>query len=374
MSKNIVSASLVALTLALWLGSGYLSGEPREGSQPDDARVESVSPASVDRDFAEDSNRVRVAMITAEKRTRHVVLRGRTESKRMVDVKAEIAGAIVSRPVERGVQVEKGDLLCEVAVEDRQAALHEAQAALQTARIEHQGSLELKNQGLLSDVAIANSEARLEAARATAHRQELNLARTRIEAPFAGVVENLHMNIGDYATPGASCATLIDLDPMLVAARVTEAEVEYLSQAQFVSGYTATGRELQGAVSFVGKQSDPETRTYPVEITVDNGDYSIRSGLTVTLRIGVEEVRAHQVPPSLLTINDNGEMGLRIVDKSNRVAFKAVKIIEDSANGMWITGLPRTVKLITVGQEYVAVGDVVEPIFSSNGNDQLAAL
>jgi multidrug efflux system membrane fusion protein len=188
------------------------------------------------------------------------------------------------------------------------------------------------------------------------------------------VVENLHMNIGDYATPGASCATLIDLNPMLVTARVTEAEVDFLSQAQTVSGYTVTGRALEGSVSFVGKQSDPETRTYPVEITVDNEDYSIRSGLTVTLRIDVDEVRAHRVPPSLLTINDAGEIGLRIVDDSNRVAFRTVEIIEDSADGMWITGLPRTVNLITVGQEYVAIGDIVEPVFSSRDADQLATL
>lgn len=371
MSKNILSASLVAAALALWLGSGYLQSAPTE-SEPTGANA--AAGTSTGTIIADVNNRVRVSMITAEPRTRQVVLRGRTESKRMVDVKAEIAGAIVSRPVERGTHVKKGDLLCEIAVEDRQAAVQEARAALQTAGIEHLGSLELKKQELLSDVAIANSEARLEAARANVHRQELNLARTRIEAPFSGVVENLHMNIGDYATPGASCATLIDLDPMLVAARVTEAEVDYLSRAQRVSGYTATGRELQGTVSFVGKQSDPETRTYPVEITVDNKDYSIRSGLTVTLRIGVEELRAHRIPPSLLTIDDAGEVGLRIVDDSNRVAFRTVEIIEDSANGMWITGLPRTVNLITVGQEYVAAGDIVEPVFKTKDADQLATL
>ena len=96
--------------------------------------------------------------------------------------------------------------------------------------------------------------------------------------------------------------------------------------------------------------------------------------MTVAIRIGVEEVRAHQVPPSLLTIDDDGEMGLRIVDKSNKVAFRTVKIIEDGADGMWITGLPGTVNLITVGQEYVAVGDFVEPVFSSKDADQLASL
>jgi multidrug efflux system membrane fusion protein len=372
MSKNIVSASLVVVALALWMGSGLLRDEETAGAQTAtvnaDTNTAPVAPAG---DYV---NRVRVSTIAAEMRTRHVVLRGRTESKRMVDVKAEIIGTIVSRPVERGMQVDQGDLLCEIAVEDREAALQEARAALQTARIEHEGSLKLKDQGLLSDVAIANSEARQEAAEAHLHRQQLNLARTRIEAPFAGVVENLQMNIGDYATAGATCATLIDLNPMLVVAQVTEAEVENLSRAQTVSGLTINGRRIEGTVSFVGKQSDPATRTYPVEITVDNDDYSLRSGLTVTLQIGIEQVPAHQVSPSLLTLDDDGALGLHIVDASNTVAFKPVEIIEESPRGMWITGLPSMVNLITVGQQYVAVGDVVEPVFTTRLADQIVNL
>jgi multidrug efflux system membrane fusion protein len=364
MSKNIVSASLVLLALALWMTSGYLRTGHAEESQTQRLPIKAAS----------EDTRVRVSIIDSEPRTRQVVLRGRTESKRMVDVKAELAGAIVARPVERGMHVEKGDLLCEIAVDDREVALQEARAAWQSARIDHQGSLKLKKKGLLSDVAIANSEARQETAEANLHRQQLNLARTRIVAPFSGVVENLHLNIGDYATPGESCATLIDLNPMLVVARVTEAEVENLFPAQTVSGITATGRQLAGTVSFVGRQSDPKTRTYPIEITVDNEDYSIRSGLTVTLRIGVEKVSAHQISPSLLTLNDAGEIGLRIVDNLNRVQFKPIVIVEDSARGMWVTGLPSRVRLITVGQEYVAVGDIIEPVYSTGGADQFAAL
>lgn len=370
MSKNLVSASLVVVALALWLGSGQLSGTPVEIDPPQPGK-----PADTVTGREQGSvNRVRVAVIDSQPRTRHVVLRGRTESKRSVDVKSEIAGKVVSRPVERGMQVAEGDLLCEVAIDDREVALQEARAAFQMARIEHEGSLKLERQGLLSDVAVANSQARQEAARAHLHRQELNLARTRIVAPFAGVVEQLHMHDGDYAVPGAPCATLIDLDPMLVLAHVTETEVEGLVQDQSVSALTINGRELAGSVSFVGKQSDPVTRTYPVEITVDNRDYSIRSGLTVTLRIGVELVPAHRISPSLLTLNDAGVMGLRILDGSNRVIFEPVEILEDSAEGMWITGLPETISLITVGQEYVALGEVVEPVYSSATEDQVAGL
>ena len=374
MSKNVASASIVVLALALWLGSGYLWSGQANTSLPANATQQQATAQSSADDFSNADSRVRVALSASQPRMRQVVLRGRTESKRMVDVKAEIAGAIVSRPVERGAVVTKGDLLCEVAVDDREVTLAEARAAQQTARIEFEGSLKLKDQGLLSDVAIATAQARLEAAQANVHRQSLNLARTQIVAPFSGVVENLHMNVGDYAVPGASCATLIDLDPMLVVAQVTESEVENLATSQSVAVLTSTGRQLDGVISFVGKQSDSATRTYPVEITIDNKDYSIRSGLTVTLRVGVEQVLAHQVSPSLLTLDDAGQLGLRYVDDASRVAFQPVDIIEDSTAGMWVTGLPGTVSLITVGQEYVAVGDIVEPVYSAEDADQIASL
>ena len=370
MSKNMISASIVVLALTLWLGSGYLQGTPAGADQPGERNPGQSVVVSDDGK----ANRVRVSVIGSELRTRHVILRARTESKRSVEVKAEIAGKVISRPVERGMQVAKGDLLCEVAIDDRAVALDEARAAFETARIEYQGSLKLKTQGLLSDVGVASSEARQEAAKAHLHRQELNIARTRIVAPFAGVVEELQMHVGDYAVPGAPCATLIDLDPMLVVAHVTEAEVDSLAQGQAVSGLTVNGRELTGSVSFVGKQSDPVTRTYPVEITVENQDYSIRSGLTVALRIGVEVVPAHQISPSLLTLDDAGRMGIRMLDGANRVVFEPVEILEDSAAGMWITGLPDTARLITVGQEYVALGEIVEPVYNGPDKDQVAGL
>lgn len=370
MPNNFISASIVAAALVLWLGSGIFSNTTPASQSGDSMSLGQVALPAGERALS----KVRVAVIKSEPRTRELVLRGRTQSKRTVDVKAEVSATVVSRPAERGMRVSKGDLLCELAVDDRAVALKEARAALETSRIEQRGSLELKKQGLLSDVAIANAEARLEAAKAQVHRQELSLAKTRIAAPFDGVVETLQMNEGDYAVAGAACATLIDLDPMLVVAHVTEAEVDSLLQRQAVSGVTATGRELAGSVSFVGTQSDPATRTYPVEITVDNQDYSIRSGLTVELHIGLEKVPAHQISPSLLTLNDAGQKGIRILDASNRVVFKAVEIIEDGSEGMWISGLPSTANLITVGHEFVAVGDIVEPVFSTKGKDRVAGL
>ena len=369
MSKNVVSASIVSALLILWMGSGAFVGETQAKQPP--AALETTSFSELDADAA--LSRVRVAVVQAEPRMRTVVLRGRTEAKRTVEVTAEIAGQVVTRPVERGMQVKQGQLLCEIAVDDREVAVAEARAGLKQARIEHKGNLKLAGQELLSEVAIATSEARQEAARAHLHRQQLNLERTRITAPFDGVIERLNLNTGDYAMPGASCATLIDLDPMLVVAHVTEEEVEHLEPGRAISGTTRMGQVIAGQLSFIGKQSDPVTRTYPVEITVPNTDYSLRSGLTVTSLAELDRVRAHRVSPSLLTLGDDGAMGIRTLDEANRVVFSAVTIVEDGPEGLWITGLPETANIITVGQEYVAVGETIEPVYIDQPDDQIAA-
>jgi multidrug efflux system membrane fusion protein len=368
MSKNFVAASMIAAGLLLWLGSGFFLGD----ASPREHQPIALQEPSTGLTGEKDPTRVRVEMIRSEQRTRYLVLRGRTESKRAVEVKAEIAGKVVSRPVERGARVAKGDLLCEIALDDRGAAVAEAKAALANATIEYEGSLKLRAQGLQSDIAIAGSAARQEAARAQLHRQELNLERTRITAPFDGVIENLQMNTGDYAVPGGPCATLIDLDPMLVRADVSESDVETLTTGDRVSARTSTGRVLQGVVSFIGKQSDPVTRTYPVEMTVDNSDYSIRSGLTVGVRIGLDEVQAHQITPALFTLDDQGKVGVRVVDKSNRVAWHSVRIIEDGPEGVWVTGLPKATRLITVGQEFVSSGELVDPVYPNDPSTQVA--
>lgn len=368
MNKNFVSALAIAIGLLLWLGSGVFFGD----SGPQEHLAIAGQEQSGMGSETTGLSGVRTEMIRAQPHTRFLVLRGRTESKRMVQVKAEITGNIVSRPVERGMRVEKGDLLCEVAVDDRAAAVTEAQAALEDARIHYEGTLKLQEQGLQSRTAIANSAARQETARAQLQRQELNLERTRITAPFGGLVEDLQMNVGDYAVPGAPCATLIDLDPMLVKANVTETEVENLGLDDHVLGRTSAGREIQGVVTFVGKQSDPETRTYPVEITVENADYSIRSGLTVSVRISLGEIEAHRISPALFALNDQGEIGVRTLDKSNRVVFSLLRIVEDGPEGVWVAGLPRTTRLITVGQEFVSAGELVEPVSPDSSEAQVA--
>lgn len=351
MKKNLIIASLIAAGLTLWLLSGLLTEGPEPLADTSDMVVDEAPSRSM---------RVRVAEYHAQQRTLTHILRGKTASKRVAEVSAETSGRVVARPVERGDHVAAGDLLCELALDEREVAVAEARAALAHADIEYRGAQELRDDDLVSEIGIAQLAAKLAAAKANLERQELNLQRRKITAPFDGVVETLHLDVGDLAAMGSPCATLLGMDPMLITANVSEREIGYIELGQAVTARTSTDAKLDGKVTFVGRQSDAVTRTYPVEITVANPDLLLRAGLTTVVSVASETVLAHRVSPALFTLNDAGVMGLRAVDDSDRVVFHPINVVEDSPAGAWVTGLPSIVRLITVGHEFVSQGERVE--------------
>ena len=350
MKSNLKIASIFAALVLLWLVSGFFS-EP-EAPVPNllDAMA-SVSDSGMPTVVVEE--------IRAEPRSQRRTLRGKTASKQTASISTEISGIVVSRPVERGARVTEGQLLCEIATDDRAALVTEALASVAQAEIEYEGALSLQNENLLAEAQVAQTAARLESARANLLRRELDLSRTKVRAPFSGVIESQPLVVGDFARVGDVCATLINLNPLLVEVSVSERDVGALRVGELASARTSTGQYLEGTITFVGSQSDNLTRTYLAEITIPNPDYQIRAGLTVVVDLPGETVQAHRVSPSLFTLSDSGELGLRTVNSENRVEFYPVAILEESPNGAWVTGLPERVRLITVGHEFVAVGQTV---------------
>lgn len=363
MRATYITASVIALLILGWLFSGQIgnSGPVRHPTLADQ------NQASIAKKHDSELTRVRARIVQASPQVQYVVLRGKTKNKRTVDVKAETSGRIVERPVERGSHVEKGDVLCRISMEDRYAALTEAKEAVNQARIEYEGSLRLKERGFQSETAIAQAKAKLAATQANLERSELEIQRTQIRAPFDGVVEDVHQEVGDYVAPGGTCVTVVDLDPMLLIGQVAEKDVPRLKVDLPVEGVLSDGRVVEGPVTFIGQQSDPATRTYPVEIQIANPDYSLRSGLTTEIRIPVREVMAQKISPALFALDDAGNIGVRTVNDQGRVEFHNVEIVRDAPDGVWVSGLPELTTLITVGQELVVPGELVEVDYEAAG-------
>jgi multidrug efflux system membrane fusion protein len=364
MRATYITAIVIAIAIVAWLLSGTLN---------QDDKAQSATIAEQNREnqrIQEDSSptKVRVAVLQASEQQQVVKVRGKTANKRTVDVKVELSGRIVARPVERGTAVNEGDVLCKISTEDRAASLTEARESLNQARLEYKGALSLQARGFNSETAIAAAKARLAAVEATLNRRQLDLAKLVVRAPFSGLIEDVQLEIGDFVTPGANCATIVDMDPMLLVGRISEQDVVALKLDQPAQGLLRDGRVVSGPVSFIGQQSDPNTRTYPIEIQLPNPDRTLRSGITAEIIIPVAQVLAQKVSPALLALDDTGDIGIRTINEDNIVEFHNVEILSDASDGVWVTGLPVRAAVITVGQELVSPGERVDPVFLGGKN------
>ncbi len=285
-----------------------------------------------------------------------VLLRGQTEESRRIDVKAETSARVVSERSDKGTLVEKGDVLCRLDPGVRPARLAEAKARLAEAQINFTAASKLMDQGYASQTHAASAKAALQSALSAVKAAETEIENLEIRAPFSGILETDTAERGSLLQPGAPCATIVQLDPIKLVGFVPETDVSRIKIGAMAAGRMAAGQNVVGRVSFLARRSDPLTRTFRVEIEVENAELSLRSGQTAEILIQTDAKSAHLLPQSALTLNDEGSLGLRLVDKDNTVRFAPVKLLRDTTDGVWLGGLPDKADVIISGQEYVVDG------------------
>lgn len=327
-----------------------------------------------------------------------VLVRGRTEAARQVNVMAETAGKVISPPLRKGAYIETGQTLCQLDPGTRDANLLEskarlleamaalpkaravsagAAAALVEAKINENAARRLKENGYASETRAAQAKAALqaavanveaakagvisakassEAAKAGVAATEKDIENLTITAPFSGLLETDTAELGALLLPGALCGTIIQLDPIKLVGFAPETEVERVLVGAMAGARLATGREIVGRVTFLSRSADALTRTFRVEVEVPNTGLAIRDGQTVEILIASEGTSAHLLPQSSLTLSNDGDLGVRFVTGDSIVGFAPVKIIRDTTEGVWLAGLPDQINVIIAGQEYVIKG------------------
>ena len=282
--------SFITLVIAiLWMLSGMLADDEFEVKTK--TQLETISS-------------VTVLNSTASEKAKKIKVSGTTEADKLIKIRAEASGTVVSRPVKQGQFVKKDQLICQ-----------------------------LYNAGRTSY--------------------------PKVNAPFDGYLETFSVKEGDYLNTGAVCATIIDPDPMRLIGEVSEKEINFVKVGAKAEAELISGKKVEGVVSFVSTSANKGTRTFRVEIDVKNSDRSIRDGVSAQIAIKGDTILAHKISPSILMLGEAGELGIRTVNEDDQVEFKKIDILEDSMEGIWITGLPKNTRIITVGQEYVFQGQTV---------------
>jgi len=186
----------------------------------------------------------------------------------------------------------------------------------------------------------------------------VELNRTEVKAPFAGYIEKI-VKPGNFLERGQVCATIIQLDPISFIAGVPEYDINKVRIGQNVGVKLVTGQTIKGKLTFVSKSASPDTRTFVVESQIPNPEGSVKDGLTANMTIEIDKVMAHKISPSILLLNDEGKLGIRIVTENNAAMFQEINILEDSEDGLWVTNIPNIVEIIIQGQGFVEDGQKV---------------
>jgi multidrug efflux system membrane fusion protein len=361
-SKSTLMALIVAIGVIVWMATGSVTspGATTPGSAPRSATLSDDSRAAGGNERA--SVRVGVRHSKARAINRVVAVSARTEPNRIVEIRGEVEGRVIAVNAERGAFVREGEPLARIDLRDRQARLEQARAQLEQHRIQYEAALELRNQNLTSEVQIAEVRARLVSSEAMLRDIELEIERTTVRAPFDGVVQEREIEVGDLVRIGDKIAELVDTDPIIVVGDVNEREIGDLNPGRTGTAILSDGSSVEGIVRYVAPMANPGTRTFQVELAVPNPNRKFRAGITAELEMATEEVYGHLLSPALLTLDDAGTIGVKIIDESSKAKFIAVEILRSDSQGVWVSGLPAETEIIAIGQGFVVDGQIVEGV------------
>ena len=407
MKKSIFIASFILLVVVGWIGSGQFTDV---NAQDDTSLSTESSNETIEKVVVEDNgNKVEVKEFNFSQIDQSIELQGQTTHNKKIDVKSETTGNIINIAFNRGDKVSKGDELIKISIENRKELLNSAKKDLDRLNkelelneqnkinrlsqnkeliklyeIEFASAKQLIDKGLSSksklslasfNLANARSDqedilitfesqqssigAQIANVRSQLKNIELDIDKTVINSPFSGIISDKMIEESEYITPGNIMFTIIDLNPIKIQGYLSEFDVNKVSLGTKAIIENTNGLKKNGTISFISPSAETSTRTFEITIEADNADLSFKSGITTKITIAGSELKAHKIPPSILTLQDDGTVGVKAVNDENIVIFYPTTSVKDTIDGIWVSGLPDKVNLIVTGQEYVAVGESV---------------
>lgn len=362
MKKPLLIAIIITVVAVLWIISGLIG---RGESSP--APAEQAGQAQEIQDIAE----VRVRDLSAQAMADKIEVTGRTRASRKISLRAETDGQIANIAVEKGQLVKKGQILAKLELRDRAARVLDTEQTLNQRQIQYNAAKELAEKGFNSRVRLAEARAQLESARAQLKQARVELSNVNIKAPFDAIVNNQTVEIGDYVSKGDDMFDLVDLNPVEIVGFLTEKQMEYVAEGTKAVAELLRGEMVEGEITFIAAAANSETRTFEMEMMLPNPEHKIKEGLTAKINIPVSEASAYKISPSILSLADDGTVGVKIVNENSQVEFKPIKLLKDTPEYLWVGGLPETVRIITVGQEFVIPGQTVKAVPAEEGQSLL---
>jgi len=350
-----LAAVVVLVGFAAWVGTGVFSsvGSASVDNKPKGAEVEQPKPP------------VRtVAVVTPPRATyaRAIRISGLTEADKRAVLATRVAGVIAELPVKQGQHVKAGDLVLMLAAEEKISAVDNAKQLLVQRQAELEAALRLMKTGNLPKLQLDTARSNLTLAQSQLEAMQAELDRNEVKAPFDGIIDRVPVELGSAVMQGGEVATILSLDPIVARGEVSESDLGYLKIGDKANVRLVSGQIVDGTVRYISRDASSATRTFRIEVAIPNADGALPAGMTAEISLSAQPTDAVMLPRSVVTLGDKGDLGIRAVDKNNKVVFYPIDLVDDSPKGLVLGGIPKDARIIVQGQDLVTEGDTVNAV------------
>lgn len=283
---------------------------------------------------------------------------GTARAMHMATLRAEVAGKVLEITTPKGSRVQKDDVLMRVLDDDRSAKLEEARAKFRHREAEYHSSMKLKEKDFTSKNALLSVQSEMETARAYLRRMEADFSNTSPKAPFSGYFHEHLVDVGDTVALGDKLAVVINDDKLKIICDVALAEHEKID-VEALPFIMIGSQKREGKIIYQARAADLKTRTYRFEIEIENHDHTLTDGAFCRVFLPCRTQNLHRFDANVLILNDEGKMGLMLLDAENKAHFHLAHIVEASDKGMLMAELPDHVRVITRGAQFIKDGQKV---------------
>lgn len=338
-------------------------GGGAEDAEAASAVAEGTDPAGFSR-----AVNVEVEPVVAVPFVEYVSVTGVVEANRDVVVAAEEAGVVRQVYQERGANLRAGQAIAKIDDRVLSAQVDQARAAAELAQTTYERRKVLwEEERIGSEIAYLEARSAAEQTAANLANLAQRLARTVVRAPFAGFLEERMVELGSTVSPGTPVARVVDASPVKVVGAVPERfSADVATGREAVIRFDAIGVEEGGTVSFVGSAVDESSRTFPIEVRVENRDGRFKPEMSANIRLPLRTFEDAIVVPQEALIRDEGGFVVYVAVRDGDGWIAEVRPVDTgAAEGDRVvveSGLEAGDHVIVLGHHRVSDGDRVNVV------------
>ncbi|MBU4528332.1 MAG: efflux RND transporter periplasmic adaptor subunit [Hoeflea sp.] len=356
---HTIAAFVVLAVSAAWVATGEFSSIGSAAQDP------AEDAPAIEQTAAEPQKTLRTVAVTEPDFIEHnriIRISGVTAPDKRTTLATRSAGILGELKVKKGDTVQVGEVVLVLDGAEKQSMVDTARALLDQRQKEAENVDRLVKEGITPTTQIDSARSALASARSQLEAAQAEVDRLTVVAPFAGVIDQVMVEEGSWLPSGEAVAVLLQLDPVVARGEVSEREIVHVKIGSEADIRLISGDIVSGTVRHVSLEATAGTRTFPIEVAIPNPDNQVPAGMTAEIMIKSDPVTAVRLPRSVVTLDAAGNLGLRILKADSTVGFVPIDLIDDSPEGLVLSGVPRDAKIIVAGQDLVSEGDTVNAV------------